>query len=229
MIRYPAPFVKSAKIWRARGLTYPEIQRKLRKKVPKGTLSSWLRKVELPGFYEEKARRLNLLVLALARRKAVVANRKRRHFYLNEVYQRNEGLLKVLRHKDVSKLFLAALYLGEGAKKNKGFLTFANSDPGIIGLFLRLFRAVYVIDESKFRCTVMCRADQNTSDLNAFWSKITQVPLKQFYGARIDPRTRGKITANQDYKGVCRLDFFSSKVYDELKIIGKLTISGPIV
>ena len=226
MIRYPIQFVKSAKECRAEGLTYSEIQKKLRKKIPKGTLSSWFRGVELPSFYAGKARRLNLDALAVGRRKAVVANRQRRRLYLKGGVGKNRGVVKVLEQKSVARLFLTALYLGEGAKKNKGFLTFANSDPGIITLFLRLFRAVYLVDESKFRCTVLCRADQNPSQLSAFWSKVTQVPLKQFYNAQIDPRTRGKVTKNKNYKGVCRIDFFSAKIYDELKIIGDLAIQG---
>ena len=227
MFRYPVTVVKSAKMWRAKGLTYPEIQEKLCANIPKGTLSSWLRKVTLPSFYAEKTRRLNLETLALARPKALATNRERRHFYLNAVHECNRGLLEVLRQKEVAKLFLAALYLGEGAKKNKGSLTFANSDPGIMALFLRLLRTVYSVDESRLRCTILCRADQNTGYLNAFWSKLTGVPPKQFYAARIDARTQGKISKNKEYKGVCRLDFFSAKVYDELKIIGNIAIQGP--
>ena len=227
MFQYPIRFVESARMWRTKGFTYSEIQNKLREKIPKGTLSWWFRGIELPSFYADKARRLNLDALALGRQKAVLVNRKRRCVNLKDIYERNRGLSKILRKRDVSKLVLAALYLGEGAKKNRGSLTFANSDPGIITLFFRLLRAVYPINESRFRCTVLCRADQNSDRLNAFWSKTTQVPLKQFYGARIDPRTRGKITKNKDYKGVCRIDYFSSKVYDELKIIGDLAIQGP--
>jgi hypothetical protein len=212
---------------RARGFTYAEIQSKLHRRIPKGTLSSWFREVALPSFYADKMRRLNLDALARGRRKAAAVKQQRRRLYLESVYGRNEYLLKVLRQKDVSKLFLAALYLGEGAKKNRGSLTFANSDPGIIDLFLRLLRAVYKVDETKFRCTVLCRADQDPRQLCVFWSRKSGIPLKQFYEARIDPRTRGKVTQNKHYKGVCRIDFFSSKVYDELKIIGNLTIQGP--
>jgi len=227
MFQYPIRFVESARVWRAKGFTFSEIQNKLHKKIPKGTLSWWFRGIELPSFYANKVRRLNLDALALGRQKAVSVNRERRRFYLEDIHNRNRNLSKVLRQRDVSKLFLAALYLGEGAKKNRGSLTFANSDPGITALFLRLMRAVYPINESKFRCTVLCRADQNLNRLNAFWSKTTQIPLQQFYGARIDARTRGKVTENKNYKGVCRIDYFSAKVYDELKIIGNLAIQGP--
>ena len=230
MSRYPMPLVKSARTWRAKGFTYTEIQKKLRKRIPKGTLSSWFRQVELPSFYADKIKRLNLNVLSLARPKALATNRQRRRLYLNDMYERNQPLLKALQRNDVSKLFLAALYLGEGAKKNKGSLTFANSDPGIVDVFLRLLRRVYPVNESRFRCTVLCRADQNPDQLGAFWSRITQIPLEQFYEARIAPRTRGKIKMNKNYKGVCRIDFFCAQVYDELRTIGNLaTNSGPIV
>ena len=227
MRRYKEQILKSTRKWRSKGLTFPEIRKKLRKRIPKGTLSSWCRGVQLPSFYTGKLRRLNLRTLALGRRKASVVHRRHRRLYLKDVYDHNRYLLKTLRKEDVSKLFLAALYLGEGAKKNKGFLTFANSDPGIVAVFLKLLRRVYPINESRFRCTILCRADQNPSYLNAFWSRITRVPLRQFYEARIDARTQGKITKNVDYKGVCRIDLFTSTVYDELIIIGDLAIQGP--
>ena len=229
MFRYPRNLIESAIACRAKGLTYPEIQKKLGRRIPKGTLSHWLRGVTPPASYARKIRQLNLDALNLGRRRAVVSNRRRRRFYLDGVRDRNRGLLKLLKRLGVAKLVLAAFYLAEGAKKNRGSLTFANSDPGIIACFLRLLRKVYPVEESKFRCTVLCRADQNTEQLNLFWSRVTRVPFGQYYGARVDARTRGKVTENKDYKGVFRIDHFSSKIYDELKIIGNLMIQGPMV
>ncbi len=123
---------------------------------------------------------------------------------------------------EVAKLMLVMLYLGEGAKNKKGSLMLGNSDPAIVRLFLQLLRKCYKIDESKFRCTVQCRADQDINFLEKFWSNVTQIPSRQFYKARIDPRTIGKPTKKSDYKGVCVIDLFSAHIFNEIKIIAGL-------
>ena len=106
--------------------------------------------------------------------------------------------------------------MGEVAKTKRGSLMFGNSDPRVIALFLRLLRQCYNINEDKFRCTLQCRADQNIETLERFWSKITNVPLKQFYKARVDSRTIGKKSRKMDYKGVCRIDYFSADLFNEI-------------
>jgi len=103
---------------------------------------------------------------------------------------------------------------------------FGNSDPPIITLFLSLLRRCYNIDENKFRCTLQCRADQNIPKLEKFWSQVTKIPMPQFYKARIDPRTIGKPSRKPDYKGVCRIDYFSGDIFMELKQIMEV-ILGP--
>ena len=118
------------------------------------------------------------------------------------------------------------LYLGEGAKNQRGSLMFGNSDPFIISLFLYLLRYCYNIDESKFRCTLQCRADQNSRKLEKFWFQITKIPLSQFYKARIDPRTIGKPSKKLEYKGVCRIDYFSAEIFTELTQIANIVHEG---
>jgi hypothetical protein len=119
------------------------------------------------------------------------------------------------------------LYLGEGSKDSKrGSLMFGNSDPFIVSLFLRLLRCCYNINEGKFRCTLQCRADQNIKKLERFWFRITGIPLSQFYRARVDPRTIGKKSNKLDYKGVCRIDYFSAELFIELKQIAEIVNKG---
>ena len=117
---------------------------------------------------------------------------------------------------------MVILYLCEGSKHNKASPCFGNSNPDIIRLFLKLLRACYPIDERKFRCTVQCRADQDIEALMLFWSKTTLIPIEQSYRPRIDKRTIGVPTKKVDYKGVCRIDYLSTAVYNEVQIIGGL-------
>jgi len=207
---------------RKQGKTYPEIQNKIGKKIPKSTLSFWCKHIKLPEFYAAKMKKLSFKNLEYARIVADKVHKAKREKYLENIRQNNIYLQDKLKNKDTSKLLLSALYLAEGGKKTRGSLMFGNSDYLIIKLFLRLLRASYKIDESKFRCTVQCRADQNIKNLENFWSNVTDISEKQFYKASMDKRTLGKRTQKINYRGVCRIDYFSAAIFHELTIIGQI-------
>lgn len=208
---------------RKRGKTYLEIQKILKVAIPKSTLSYWCSKVKLPKRHQDKIRKIVLNNTQRGREVALVVNRIKREKYLQSVADRNKHLIAVLKNKDTAKIALAVLYLGEGAKNYKrGSMMFGNSDPFIINLFLHLLRYCYDIDESKFRCTLLCRADQNIKKLERFWSQITKIPSLRFYKTRIDPRTIGKPSKKLDYKGVCKIDYFSADLFIELMTIPRI-------
>ena len=91
---------------------------------------------------------------------------------------------------------------------------------------MNLLRHYYTIDESKFRCTLQCRADQNIQELENFWANITGISKNKFYKARIDPRTINKSSRKKDYKGVCRIDYFSAEVFIDLMSAAKNICEG---
>lgn len=69
-------------------------------------------------------------------------------------------------------------------------------------------------------------ADQDIKKLERFWSKVTSIPLSQFYKTRIDPRTIGKPSKKPDYKRVCRIDYFSTEIFIELTKIVEIIYKG---
>ncbi len=208
---------------RKQGKTYSEIQNNLRMTIPKSTLSYWCCSIPLPLNYQRRIRDYNEFNLSKARKIALAVIKVKRKKYLKLITNRNEYLATALKNKDTAKIALAILYLGEGAKNPKrGSLMFGNSDPFIISLFLRLLRYCYDVDESKFRCTLQCRADQNIKKLEKFWSQITKIPSARFYKARVDPRTVGKPSKKLDYKGVCRIDYFSAELFIEIRQIARI-------
>lgn len=211
------------------GKTYLEIQNSLKTTIPKSTLSYWCKNVKLPKEYQERIQKIVLSNAQKGRAIALIVNRIKREKYLRSVFERNRHLTAILKNKDAAKVALVMLYLGEGSKTRRGSLQFGNSDPFIISLFLHLLRYCYKIDESKFRCTVQCRADQNIKKLEKFWSNITKISLSQFYKTRIDPRTIGRPSKKLNYKGVCSIDYFSGDVFIELMQIPKIIHKGPIV
>ena len=208
------------------GKTYSEIEKEIGQNIPKSTLSYWCKKIPLTSDYRKMIRSLNVSNLNKARSMALAIKRVQREKYLKSITDRVSHLSDVIKSKDSAKIALAMLYLGEGSKTQKGSLVFGNSDPIIINLFLRLLRYCYDIDESRFRCTLQCRADQDIKKLERFWSNIVKIPLSQFYKARIDSRTIGKPSKKPDYKGVCRIDYFSAEIFIELMKIAEVIYKG---
>jgi len=211
---------------RKSGKTYTEICKIIGINISKGTLSDWCGSISLSPKQQQRVERLVKRGTNKGRAVALVVNKLKREKYIQAVKDQVSHLSGKLKDRNTSKIALAMLYLGEGSKTNKGSLMFGNSDPLVVRLFLNLLRRCYDIDENKFRCTLQCRADQNIKKLEKFWSKITDIPLSQFYKARIDPRTIGKPLKKLDYKGVCRIDYFSGDVFMELKQIVNVISEG---
>jgi len=204
---------------RLRGFTYAEINAKLDKKLAKSTLSYWFKDIHLTQKQIDRIKEINKEKLAQARAMSVDIRKQRKEDQLNQLLQKYSHLSKFFNDNNIARLSLGLLYLAEGSKNTKNKLVFGNSDPKIIKLFMRLLRQIFTIDEAKFRCTVQCRADQDVVALESFWSEATNIPLTKFYKARIDPRSIGKTTLKHDYKGVCRIDYFSTNTYNELRAI----------
>jgi len=193
---------KQAKELRASGKTFEEIISVLGVKIPKDAFE----KIE-----EERIKKL-----LQAQKKAVLVLKDSRKKHFDDLLQKNSELSSLLEKKEVAKIVLTALYLGEGTKNKRSAMVFANSNPCIISLFLRLFRMIFDVDEKKFRCTLQGRDGQDIKNLEKFWSNTTFIPLSQFYTPRIDPRSVGKYFKKPDYKGVCRIDYLSAEVFCEI-------------
>jgi hypothetical protein len=213
----------SVKKLRKKGKTYSEIKQILDIFIPKSTLSDWCKNISLPKSYFKKIKVINVK----SQKRALKAWKQKKELKVAKIIDRNKHLSPLLKNRDIALIALSLLYLGEGSKTKRGSLTFGNSDPFIIDMFLDLLRRCYEIDNSKFRCTVQCRADQDTKKLEKFWSKITKIPLSQFYEARIDKRTIGKKSIKPEYKGVCRIDYFSADIFTELMKLPRIIHTGP--
>ena len=129
--------------------------------------------------------------------------------------------------RDVQKIMLAMLYLGEGSKwRSHSGLMLGSSDPSIIKLYVGLLGVCYGIEVDRLKCRVSYRADQDIRALEHYWAKIIGIPLKNFYKTKPDPRTIGKPTKRSDYKGVCVVHCGNTKIQHELEMIPKLLLTG---
>lgn len=217
MRTYPQDVRNQARTLRSRGMTYPEIRQSLHLDIPKGTLSYWVRNLVMPPAYQARILRLSNgnILSALASNKLKLEKR------LTTLRNKNVHLISKI-DLDVGKLILASLYWCEGCKyPTTRSLKFGNADPHMIDLFLTLLRNCYQLDETKFRLTIQCRADQPQSSLSQYWYNLTQIPLSQHYPPRIDKRSIGKPTQKRHYKGVCVVQYFDTNLQCELQYLGE--------
>lgn len=210
---------------RKRGKTYSEIQVILKNNIPKSTLSGWLKDVILTPIQKERIKGIISKNIEKHRKMALKAKKSDRLKYLGNIEKKISYLGKSCDDAKTAKIALSMLYIAEGSKGDKGCIEFSNSNPLIIKFFLKLLNNCYKTDPKKFRCTVQCRADQDTLLLEDFWLKTTKISKELFYKTSIDPRTIGKPSKKQDYKGVCRINYFSSEIDLELKAIANLLLA----
>ena len=212
---------------RMKGKTYSEICTLLGQTIPQSTLSYWFRGVQLSHRAIQRREKTVQIMLHKARYAALKTKRNMQVAYLESVQTRNLHLGKLVPNRDIAKIILAMLYLGEGAKNSRrASVMLGSADPRIILTFLSLMRYCYPIIESKFRCTVQCRADHDTKQLERFWQQTTQIPHAQFYRTRIDPRTIGIPSKKLDYKGVCRIEYLSADVFHDFLAIAEIVVTG---
>lgn len=217
---------KAAILLRKEGKTYTQIQDILKMNIAKGTLSYWFRGLVISDSYHKLRKENQAKHLIEIRKTALHAKKQIRQRYINAIEHSNSNLADVpFQSTANAKVALALLYAAEGTKRTalgRAEVVFGNSDIHIIELFLKLLRFCYSIDEKKLRCTVQCRADQDTIKLCDFWSKNTQIPKSQFYKAQVDKRTVGKPTRKLDYHGVCRIEYLSADVFWDVLIAGEI-------
>lgn len=218
---------EQARILRAKGQTFAEIQESLGISLPKATLSGWCKDIVLPKWYARKIIELNRKNYEKARVLAWAANKAKRERFLKKLLDNIQSLKKKIKDREVLKMVLATLYLGEGTKwKSHSGLVLGSSDHEIILLYLKLLEICYGMKREKMKCRISYRADQNIRSLEKYWSKITGIPLVNFYKTKPDPRTIGKPTKKKEYKGVCVIMGGGSHIQLELEAIPKLILEG---
>jgi hypothetical protein len=95
-------------------------------------------------------------------------------------------------------IFLSALYWGEG---NKTDFILSNSDPDLIGVFVKGLREVFKISNNNLRVSIRIYEDLNKNDCLRFWSKVVGIKPKEFLSVNV---LRGKKKGKLSY-GMCRI------------------------
>lgn len=220
---YPIEVKKRAVELRKNGYTTKEINEILKLNIPKSTYSGWFKTVIVNEEGKNRLTGINIDKLNKARSLAVSVNKEARKKFLNSLDDKNLDIALKINNIDFAKMALSMLCLGEASKhKNGSAFSLGNTDPRIIILFIKLLNKCFDIDWSKFRCTVMCRADQNISELENYWQRVTHIPKRQFYATRVDNRSLGKKTKKIGYMGVLKVDYLNTKTQLDLESLANL-------
>ncbi len=204
---------------RKQGKSLPYIHLKLG--IPKSTLSYWFKNVTLSQTQKDKLHRDWQDALTKARKGAVLWHNKEKAKRLKSAEIDGLSLLKEIDMNDakITELALAILYLGEGTKA-KSETGMGSSDPLILKFFITCLRKIYRVPESKIKCELHLRADQDPSKMIEFWSKELRVSRDNFTKPYLDKRTEGKMTYDS-YKGVCLIRCGQVAIQRKLVYIAK--------
>ena len=194
---------------RKSGKSYSDIRKLIN--VSKSTISLWLRDIELTS--EQKAKLRGRQISNLAGSKASQKKRvEKTKKIIEEAKNEANKLLK-------NTLFLSGLmlYWAEGDKsETHENVKFSNSDPKMILLIMRWFREICKVPEEKFRICVHMHTLHCRKDIEEYWSKITGVPLSQFYKSQIKP-TSLRHRRNKLYDGTCAVVVNNKNLFRKIK------------
>ena len=198
----------------------------LEMKIPKNTLSGWVKDIRLIEKQKERIRQKIVDSGIIGRSLALKTNRDKIEIWKEDIRKKTlhyGGLAR--KSLEIGKLICGLLYLCEGAKyPSSRFLCFGNTDPKIIVFFLNSLRKYYLIEEKKLRFDINYRSDQNYKALKEFWSKTTGIAKSKFFRRKPDTRTKGKPTLREGYRGVGRLIYYDTNLQFELQSIGESII-----
>jgi len=202
---------------RLKGKSYGEIKRALG--IPKSTLSSWFKNLELPPaaqkLLEEKGR--------VARKQLTAFNRRRTKAIQVENQKITQQALSEIHSLSKYELLLigAALYWGEGWKSersNKGSVEISNSDPYFIALFARFLKEVLAVPKEKLKVSILVHPKINAQSATTFWSKVTGIPRERFGVVHQTSRaSKGKRPRNSLPYGTLRMRAHSRQKFFQIK------------
>jgi hypothetical protein len=224
-VPYPTALRAKAIALRRGGYTFNEIRKALSTPtlIPKGTVGGWVRHVPLTRAQRRRIQTMMGEFSARGRALAVLAWQRKIERW-KESIRVQVADLGALPFQDpaIGKLACGLLYICEGGKyPTSRHLSFANSDPRMIQLFLGLLRRYFAVDEERFRIRVMHRWDQDGKQLVQFWSGVTGISQRQFYPSSADLRTKGQRTQKHNYRGVCAVQYFDTTLQYTLQAIGE--------
>lgn len=178
-------FKKEAQMLRRKGLSYNEIGKKTG--ISKSTVKYWCKDIILKPKDRERLYTKQIEMLS----KGPKSSHDRRQKEINKIMINAENEIDFPLHKDVYKLFGAALYWAEGNKVSD--FTITNSDPLLIQFMTQWFCKTFDVTPHDLKAHLNIYPQQDNLKIKKFWSEITGIPLAKFGKTFVKP-------VNKNYK-----------------------------
>jgi len=194
---------------RKSGKSYSDILRLIN--VSKSTISLWLQDIELTEKQKAKLKGRQRAGYGGAK-----ANHKKR---IESTKQIILDAKKEIQNLIKNPLFLSGLmlYWAEGDKAETWEnVKFSNSDPQMIKIMMKWFRGACKVPENKFRICLHIHTLHCRKNIEEYWSKITKIPVSQFYKTQIKP-TSLKQRKNKLYNGTCAIYVGNKALFRRIK------------
>ena len=186
--------IEARRLRKKKGLGIGVIAKEL--DVSKSSISRWCRDIQLT---EKQIKRLiNNSERGLKKGCFVAARLKREEQIERENRYKRIGRKKI-GELSTRELFLvgAALYWAEGAKKHR-YTIFANSDPGMILIFIRWLKESIGVNREDIYCHVSINQDHRhrIEKIERYWSRVTGIHRDYFKGVNYKKVKNKKFYAN---------------------------------
>ena len=181
--------VTRARELRKAGLSIKEIAMQLKLKSP--TISRWCNDIPVKNAY---------------------------HLYIKNLEKLNKDKgknLKIEITPQNAKLLAGLLYWCEGSKyPASNFISFANSDQKLVGMFLKLFRLGFRPEEKKLKVHLQLHTTHDTKAVTSYWSQLLKIPKIQFYKPTVTRPTKNM--KRLDYMGTCAVRYYDVSILWEM-------------
>lgn len=199
---------KNAISLRKKGYSIKEVAKLC--KISVGTASLWLREIKLSEKAKERIQKRRILGKDKARNFA----RKRKTESIKIAQEEAEKELQYYSPRVTdARLLVAFLFWAEGEKTDQN-VTFINSDPKMVQVFLKLFRTYFDLDDSKFRALVHIHEYHSESKIIDFWTDVTDIPREQFQKTYKKKNTG--IRKKENYKGSISIRYYDAQIARKL-------------
>jgi hypothetical protein len=192
---------------RQQGNSYREIKEALG--IPKSTISYWFKDLKLP----KSIRKVIIDKEIKGRKQLMEFNRKRTQFIRLENARVRQAAFKEVKKISKYELMLigASLYWAEGYNRQESvrspYLSFGNSNAGMVTLFLRFLKDVMNIPNNDLRPAIQIHENIRAKSAVRFWAKNTGIPEKRFRViCQVSRASKGKRPYNSLPHGTFRVD-----------------------
>lgn len=212
---------------RKKGVSIRDISKRL--KVSRGSASLWCRDVVLTEKQIEKLHEQMIRGGYSGRLKGAHIQKEGKQQKIRYYAEKGRQDIQQIKGRELLIAGLA-LYWGEGSKKDPR-VRFSNSDPMIIKFIMRWFREILNIMEDRFimRIAINKIHKERLDDVNAYWSKETDIPIEQFRKSILIKVKNEKIYENhfQHYGtlnvGIAKSSDLFYRIMGWLEALGKTT------